>query len=106
VAPFDVIIAKVRVGESHKKRFCVVVEVLPDGSVRVFPCSSSFEYCKDRIDFEIDEHLEEFPATRLAESSYVIEGDMQIVPPDHIGGRKPGRLTGDLLRRFIMWAGM
>ena len=106
MAPFDVIVAKVRVGESYKRRFCVVVEVLPDGSVRVLPCSSSFEYCRDGIDFEIHDYLQEFPATRLPRSSYVIEGDMQIVPPERVSKRKPGKLTGGLLRKFVRWAGM
>ncbi len=106
LAPFDVILAKVHVGESFKKRFCVVAEALPGGSVRVFPCSASFDLCRDGVDFEIHEHLAEFPATRLARSSYVIEGDMQIVPPEGIAKRKPGHLTGDLQARFARWAGM
>ncbi len=106
MAPFDVILAKLLVGKSHKKRFCIVVELLSDGSVRVLPCSSSFEYCRDGVDFEIHDYLREFPATRLARSSYVIEGDMQIVPAECISKRKPGKLTGDLRRKFIDWAGM
>jgi hypothetical protein len=106
VAPFDVILAEVRVGESFKKRFCVVVEVLPDDSVRVFPCSASFELCRDGVDFEMHDYLHEFPATRLPRSSYVIEGDMQVVPPERISRRKAGRLTGDLQVRFARWAGM
>ena len=106
MAPYDVILAKVRVGESFKPRFCVVVEAFPDGSVRVFPCSASFDLCRDGVDFEMHDYLHEFPATGLARSSYVIEGDMQIVPPERISKRKPGRLTGDLQARFARWAGM
>ena len=105
MAPFDVILAKVRVGESYKKRFCIVVEVLPDGSVRVFPCSSSFDLCSEGWDFEIHRHLPEFAATGFTRSSYVIEGDMQLVPPEGIGPRK-GNLTGELARRFAEWAGI
>jgi hypothetical protein len=81
VAPFDVILAKVRVGESFKVRFCVVLEALPDGSVLILPCSSTFEQCRADVDFEVHDYLEEFPATGFVRSSYVIEGDMQLVPP-------------------------
>ncbi len=103
--PLDVILAKVRVGVSFKRRFCVVVEALPDGSVRVFPCSSNFEYCKERIDFEIHDYLPEFGATGFVRSSYVIEGDMQLIPPEHIRNKR-GRLTGELAARFADWVGL
>ena len=92
-------------GESFKVRFCVVLEALPDGSVRILPCSSTFEQCRDGVDFEIHDYLDEFPATGFVRSSYVIEGDMQLVPPDRIGKRR-GSLTGDLRGRFAAWAGM
>jgi len=105
VAPFDVILAKVRVGESFKVRFCVVLESLPDGSARVLPCSSSFEHCTDGVDFEIHDYCDEFPATGFARSSYVIEGDMQLVPPDRLGKLR-GSLTGSIRERFAEWAGM
>ncbi|MHC5054285.1 MAG: hypothetical protein ACYTKD_06165 [Planctomycetota bacterium] len=105
MAPFDVILAKVRVGESFKPRFCVVLEALPDGSVRILPCSSSFEQCRDGVDFEIHDYLDEFPATGFVRSSYVIEDDMQLVSPDRIGKRR-GSLTGDLRQRFAVWAGV
>ena len=105
MAPFDVILAKVRVGLSFKIRFCVVLEAVRDGSALILPCSSTFEKCRDGVDFEIHDYLEEFPATGFVRSSYVIEGDMQLVPPDRIGKRR-GSLTGDLRRRFALWAGI
>ena len=104
MAPYDVILAKVSVGESFKIRWCVVVEALPDGSVRVFPCSSEFDLCRERMDFEIDRDLPEFAATGFTRSSYVIEGDMLLVPPERIGPHR-GSLTGELGRRFARWAG-
>jgi len=105
VSPFDVILAKVRIGESAYPGWCVVLEVLPDGSARILPCSTKFEMCRTGVDFEIHDYLSDFRHTGLTGSSYVIERDMQIVPPERMGKVK-GRLTGELARRFADWAGM
>ena len=105
MSPFDVILAKVRVGESFYARWCVVLEALPDGSARILPCSTKFEKCRTGVDFEIHDYLADFRHAGLTESSYVIEHDMQIVPPEHIRKVK-GRLTGELARRFADWAGV
>ena len=59
------ILAKVRVGESFKVRFCVVLESLPDGSALIFPCSSTFEQCRSDLDFEVHDYLEELGAAEI-----------------------------------------
>ncbi len=105
MAPFDVILAKARVGEAGYARWCVVLEARADGAVLVLPCSTKFEYCRTGVDFEIHDYLPDFAETGLAESSYVIETDIQVVPSERIKKVK-GRLTGDLARRFADWAGM
>ncbi len=69
------------------------------------PCSTKFEKCRTGVDFEIHDYLPDFLRTGLTESSYVIEWDIQAVPPERIKKVK-GRLTGDLARRFADWAGM
>jgi hypothetical protein len=105
VAPFDVILAKVRLGKAAYARWCIVLEVRPDGGALVLPCSTKFQYCHAGIDFEIHDYLEGFKDTGLDESSYVIETDIQGVSPANVKKVK-GRLTGDLARRFADWAGV
>lgn len=104
--PFDVILAKVRVGEVAYPRWCVVLEMLPDGRVKVLPCSTKFYLCRSGVDFEIHDYLPEFKKTGLPESSYVIEGDIQIIGPAQFKKKRKGCLTGELARRFAEWAGM
>lgn len=94
-----------RVGEAAYPRWCVVLEVEPDGSAIVLPCSTKFELIRDGMDFEIQSCDADFRHTGLMESSCVIETDAQRIHPPDIGKVK-GRLTGDLARRFARWAGI
>jgi len=104
LAPLDVVLAKVRRGESDYPCRCIVFSVCSDAVV-LAPCSSKFDLYRDGIDFPIYGHDADFEATLLDCSTYVIANEeTPWVEPDLVRKRY-GRLTGDLARRFCEWYG-
>ena len=104
LSPLDVVLAAVRVGEVDYPRRCIVIDVRSDAVV-LAPCSSQFELYRDGCDFPIHDHDSDFPATGLAQSSYVIENEETPWVERGLVRKRYGRLTSDLARRFCEWFG-
>lgn len=104
VAPYDVVLAAVVVGESHDPRRCIVLRVRPDGVV-VLPCSAQLDLIDENRDFLIRDDRPEFGETGFKKTSYVMHRDPAFVEEPFIK-KHYGSLTGDLLREFKDWYGI
>ncbi len=101
----DVVLAKVRVGESDDYRPCVVDSAEAAPSIVLAPCSSQLDLYRAGVDFLIRDDDPDFAATGLNRTSYVI--DRPFVRVDAKVVRKTyGCLEGALAERFKEWAGL
>ena len=101
----DVVLAKVRVGESDDYRPCVVVSTEPAPFVTLALCSSQLDLYGAGVDFPIRDDDPGFGATGLRRTSYVIDRPFVRVEAKVV--RKTyGRLEGALGERFKEWAGL
>ena len=69
----DVVLAKVRVGESDDYRPCIVVSTEPARFVTLALCSSQLDLYRAGVDFLIRDYDPDFAATGLKRTSYVID---------------------------------
>ena len=104
LAPYDVVLAAVAVGESHDPWRCIVLRVRPDG-VTVLPCSAQLDLIDERRDFLVRDDRPEFKETGFTKTSYVMDRDPAFVEQSLVRKRY-GSLTGDLLREFKGWYGI
>lgn len=101
----DVVLAKVRVGESDDYRPCIVVATEAAPFVTLALCSSQLDLYSAGVDFLIRDDDPDFAATGLNRTSYVI--DRRFVRVDAKVARKTyGCLEGALAERFKEWAGL
>lgn len=101
----DVVLARVRVGESDDYRPCVVVSTEPAPFVALALCSSQLDLYHAGVDFLIRDDDPGFGPTGLSRTSYVIDRPLVRVEARVI--RKAyGRLEGALGERFKEWAGL
>ena len=101
----DVVLAKVRIGESDDYRPCIVVAAEAAPFVTLALCSSQLDLYRPGVDFLIRGDDPDFAATGLARTSYVI--DRPLVRVEAKTARKTyGRLEGALAEDFKEWAGL
>ncbi len=104
VAPYDIVLAAVAVGESDDPRRCIVLRVKPDGVI-VLPCSAQLDLIDENRDFLVRDDRPEFRETGFTKTSYVMNRDPAFVEQSLVKKRY-GSLTGDLLREFKDWYGI
>ena len=104
LAPLDVVLAKVRRGESDYPCRCIVIKVCRDAVV-LAPCSSKCDLHRDGRDFPMYDYDPDFKATLLDGSTYVIADEETPWVERELVRKQYGRLTGDLARRFREWYG-
>lgn len=105
LAPLDVVLAKVRRGESDYPCRCIVITIRSDAVV-LAPCSSNFDLFQDGRDFPIYDDDPDFKATLLDRSTYVIADEETPWVERELVRKQYGRVTGNLARRFCDWYGI
>jgi len=102
LAPLDIVLAGVRVGECNDPRRCVVIGVRPPAEYLILPCSAQLDLYREGADFLISSDHPDFPATGLKKTSYVMDVEAQLIEEERIQKRY-GHLRGLLAAAFEEW---
>lgn len=101
----EIYLIKAVYGECDDLRPCVVVELLPNGLVKIALISSALDLYKPHFDFLLNAKHHDFKHTGLKRTSYVSSWAFLDVLPNELTKKPIGVISGDLACDFDNWFG-